>query len=253
MRPHLWTNVVSCFLAMAPAAWAQATANNTTSQSSAEIDTYVVSQVNQTVTTYKTELRANLQGLPPLYDQSVNAGFNDPAFQNLIAQAQNVLYAAGAVSLLNPTLIIGNTSQSSSTSSVLTPGPKQVVPVVTTYVGPASPLVGYLGICQSYTLALTGPQFTNCTGGTATVLNVPAGSQDVDTTNISLVTINQTSTTTTTYLTTQLWDIVGITANNQTNNNQLLPTSPVPPSLLLSLVGLACVGFWVAYRQRRAA
>jgi len=254
MRPRLWTNVVSSFLAMAPAVWAQATANNTTSQSSAEIDTIVVTQVQQSVNTYHTELRANLQGLPPLYDQSVNAAFGDPAFQALIAAAQNVLLAVGAVSILNPVLLVSNSSQSSSTSTVLTPGSTTVVPVVTTYVGPVSAGVGNFGVCQSYTLGggvQGSPSFTGCTGGAATTVNVAAGSQEVDTLNISLVTINQTATTTFTTLTTQVWDLVGI----EPGNNRILPTpvTPVPPSLLLSLAGLACVGcYGAALGWRRA-
>jgi hypothetical protein len=254
MRPRLWTNVVSCFLAMAPAVWAQAAAN-TTSSSSVEVDTIVVTQVEQSVSTYRTELRAHLQGLPPLYDQSLTVPFGDPAFQSLISQARNILSAAGATSILNPTLLLGNSSQSSATNTVLTPGPTQIIPVVTTYIGPATPMVGNFGTCGGYTLG-TGPQgspqFTDCVGGTATTINVPAGSQDVDTLNIRVVTTNQTATTTFTSLTTQIWDMVGLTANTNTNN-PLPPQAPVPPAMLLVLVGLACVGFFAAFRTWRAA
>jgi hypothetical protein len=134
----------------------------TSTFSSAEIDTIIDTPVTQQVNTFSTELTAEIQGGPVLYDQTFPVPFADPVFQTAIGTAESVLTGAGAMSILGPTLTSSTNTTSTMTQTVQTGS--MVTGTSTTgtqYIGPQTINVGDFGVCQSY------PPPTGCTiGGT---------------------------------------------------------------------------------------
>ena len=122
------------------------------------------------------------------------------------------------------------------------------------FVGPVTINTGNFGLCQSYTLDGAGhPLPTGCTpnvtpnfppfSGAVPFASFPitGGGIDFDTFVLQLVTINQTATTTNTFLTTQVYDTIGFPAG--------VPVTPAPASLLLMLTALAGAAFFLAGRR----
>jgi hypothetical protein len=234
----------ACLLLVPLAAWGQGLNGVTASTSIAEVDTIMTTPVTQRVDTYSTELRARIGNGSFLYDQTFNVPFSDPQVQAAITQAHSVLAGAGAVSFTGPTQISSNTSQVSSTTNTVTTGTSPQVFISTTqYVGPQTIPTANLGICQSYVLngANIRPTLTGCVPGGTPFIIAPGG-VDYDTLTFSLVTISKTATTTNTFLTTAVYELDGFAQGSPP------PATPVPPSLVLVLTGLAGAGL---YRVRR--
>ena len=70
--------------------------------SAATVETIIDTPVTVQVNTYSTELTAQMQGGPVLYDQTFPVPFADPVFQSAIGTAELVLTGAGAASFLVP-------------------------------------------------------------------------------------------------------------------------------------------------------
>ena len=241
----------------------------TATASLAEVDTIVTTPVTQRVDTYSTELRARIGSGSYLYDQTFAVAFGATQVQTAITTAQGVLSGAGAVNFNGPTL--GTNTQSlvsSNTVTVANGSPVLTQSIVNTKAfigGPLTINTGNFGLCQSYTLDGTGyPLPTGCTPNATptfppypgtflyTPFTIVPGGTDYDTFSLQLVTINQTATTTNTFLTTQVYDIVGFPAG--VTPTPITPTAtPIPPSLLLTLVGLAGCGFYFGYQRRAKA
>src|SRR6266567_4492566 len=82
-----------------------ATTSTSFTVSTAEVDTIIDTPLVQQANAYFTELIAQMQGGPVLYDQTFPVPFADPVFQTAIGTAEAVLTSAGAVSFLGPTLL----------------------------------------------------------------------------------------------------------------------------------------------------
>jgi hypothetical protein len=237
------SGLAACLLPV-PAVWGQT--STPTSVSAAEVDTINTTNVTQRVDTFSTELRARIGNGSFLYDQTFNVAFSDPTVQNAINAARNVLTGAGAVTITGPTQISSNTSQVSSNTNRVQTNKQTTGTVVGTrgFVGPQTIFTGNLGVCQSYTLepVTNYPDLTGCSlPGTQVV--IPSGGIDIDTRIVTLVTISQTATTTNTFLTTAVYELDGFLPGTQP------PATPVPPSLVLVLTGLAGAGLYEVRRR----
>jgi len=183
-----------------------ATTGTSFTASTATVETIIDTPVTLHVNTFSTELTAQMQGGPVLYDQTFPVAFADPIFQTAIGTAESVLTGAGAVSFLGPTLLSSTNTLSSMTNTVQTGSMVTGTSVTTTeYIGPVTINIGYLGVCQSY------PPLTGCTGGTPFVL--APGQVDFDTLTVTLVDIFTTTTTTNTDLLTQVYNLIGVPAS----------------------------------------
>ena len=208
------------------------TANTSFTTSTAEVDTIIDTPVTKQVNTHSTELTAQMQGGPVLYDQTFPVPFADPIFQSAIGTVESVLTGAGAVSFLGPTLLNSTNTSSSTTNTVQTGLMVTGTSVTTTvYIGPVTINIGDLGVCQSY------PPLTGCTGGTPFALS--AGQTDYDTLTVTLVDIFTTTTTTNTDLLTQVYDLVGVPV-----------AAPVPEPPAWTLLGAGLLGVGCIFRQR---
>jgi hypothetical protein len=170
------------------------------------------SAVTQQVNTFSVELIASMQGGQALYDQTFNVAFSDAAVQAAILTAQGVLTTNGAASFLGPTFLSGSTSLLSSVSQTGAPVTTgiDISAATSTYIGPQTI---WVGDNQSQSFAI-----------------VPGGI-DYDTLVTSLIHQTITTTTTDTYLTSDVYQLVGVPA-----------PVPVPAPILLlgsGLLGLA--------------
>jgi uncharacterized protein (TIGR03437 family) len=192
---------------------------DTNTPSTAEIPIYNTTNVNQTATAYSTEIRARMQGGTYLYDQTFGAPYTDSSVQAAITAAKAVLTSHGALSLSGPTQLSSNQSTSASANTVQNITGAQVLSVtITSYYPPQTVVVGDHGYCQGVTpgTLTVPPVFVGCTGGSLTPLSLFGGSTgaagDSDTLTVYQVTIAQTVTTTTTTLTSQVYEIDGFTS-----------------------------------------
>ena len=222
----------------------------------AELDTYNTTTVTQQVNTYQVELKARMQGSSTyLFDQTYSVAFTDPTLQAAVTQAESLLAGAGAVSFTGPTQLSSTQSTSSATNTVQTGKVAgQAYETVTEYVGPQTIPQGVsqpaswasFGVCQGYTPGSATPvlSLTGCSLS-STPLTLKAGAVDFDSLMVSYYTIDQTATTTNTTLTTQVYEIDGLAAGQLDS----APATPVPPSLMLGLIGIAACGLF-AFRKR---
>src|SRR5271169_1528696 len=96
------------------------TSQNSITTSTATVETIIDTPVTENINTYSTELTAQMQGGPVLYNQIFPVPFADPVFQSAIGSAESVLTGAGAVSFLGPTLASSTDTLSSTTNTVQT-------------------------------------------------------------------------------------------------------------------------------------
>ncbi|HYL77553.1 MAG TPA: hypothetical protein VEU96_25290 [Bryobacteraceae bacterium] len=232
----------ACLLFVPLIAWGQGN-SITSSTSQAEVDTFNTTNVTQRVDTFSTEIRARIGNGPFLYDQTFNVAFSDPTVQNAITAARNVLTGAGGVTITGPTQISSNTSQINTQTNTVQTNKQTTSVVVGTkmFVGPVTVTTGNLGICTAFTFDSGAPTYANPTGCSlpGTPFPVAPGGIDFDTRTLTQATVSQTVTTTNTFLTTQVYEL----------DAGQPPATPAPPSLILTLTGLATAGLFAAKRK----
>jgi uncharacterized repeat protein (TIGR01451 family) len=200
--------------------------NAYTSVSKAEYDTNVTTTVNLQVTNYSTEIVAKLPNGTVLYDQTFNAPYSDPTVQAAITTAAGDMAGAGAASYTGP----AQTSllQTTNSVSVTVTNPPSTNNIIGTYAyaGPDTYLYSDFGVISGYTFAPIdsyNPVVTNYAiptgwnGNPVTfTVTAPTNTLDIaesfDTMILSIVTINQTTTNTTTYTNSSVYVMTGIMA-----------------------------------------
>jgi hypothetical protein len=172
--------------------------------------------VTQRVNTYEVELIAMMQGGPTLYDQTISGALADAAVQAAIVEAKAALTSNGAVSFIGPTLLSTGTSLAGSASVIGDPvmTSSEFSAVTTAYIGPQTLL---WGDNQSLTF------------------EIPAGAIDYDTLLTTLVHQTVTTTTTDTYLTLDIYQLIGVIG-------QPPAPAPVPEPATMTLLGAGLFG-----------
>jgi uncharacterized repeat protein (TIGR01451 family) len=183
--------------------------------STAEYYTEHMTNVNQQVNEYATEIVAQMPGGPVLFDQTFNAPYSDPTVQAAVAQAAGLLTGAGAASYTGPTeasnsrILIGSSwvTVPNSTNFNFVVGTKE-------WIGPATLLVGSFGAVQGYTY---DPVITNYAipagwNGNPGTLNLPPGFVDYNAMVLTLADIYQTTTITSNYLNSSVYEMTGVVA-----------------------------------------
>ena len=241
---------IAFFLLLAPSAWGQGNPGSgtvTDTSALAEVDTYITTSATQQVNTFRTELKARMQGGAYLFDQTYNVAFTDPSIAAAITQAKAVLTSAGAASFTGPTQLSSNQSTTSSTNTVQTGSQSNPSVVTTSYIGPTTIFIGNLGVCTSVAIAQAASQTNGCSIS-GTVFPIAAGGIDYNTLEVNQVTISQTATTTNTTLTSQVYEIDGVPAGTTPAPPA---ATPAPPTLILCLAGLALAGVYSMLRAAR--
>jgi hypothetical protein len=179
---------------------------------------------SQQVNTFAVELIASMQGGTTLYDQTFNVAFADPAVQAAIITVQGVLTANGAASFNGPFLLTDSTSQVGSVAQTGAPvvTGTDVSSAATGYVGPQTIMIGD-NQSQAFTLL--------------------TGQTDIDTLVTSIIHQIITTTTTDTFLTTDVYQIFGVPA-------EAAPV-PEPATLLLVAMGGPAVLFFRGRKRRK--
>ena len=187
------------------------------------------------VNNYLTRLTARIGAGPLLYDQSFNAQLTDLAVQAAIPQARTLLTGAGANSIAGPnqlttSRVLSGTSQTTVVNRTET---SQVVGTEIV-LGPGVQIIGDRGLCAGLISdGLRGFLPTGCPGGTA--LTLIFGDTNVNVNTNTQSDIFQTVTTTSTFLTSQTYELNGTAAPAP-------PATPAPPSFWLALTGGAATG-----------
>ena len=232
--------LVFSLLTTVPAAWAQnATFTNTVSNSRTQTlhTTNVAAEVNN----YITRITARFGSGALLYDQSFNAQVSDPSVQAAIQQARNQLTGAAVIAGPNQ-LSSGRSLTGTSTSSVVNNTVTTITAQSALVIGPGTQLTGDLGLCTG-PVPTSNQMPTGCSGGTPTPFTVLSGSANVNINTNTQSDIFQTVTTTSTFLTSQTYELNGTAAPSP-------PATPAPPSLWLALCGIAGSGIYYMKRTR---
>ena len=239
-------SLFAILLLLSPAALlAQGVGITTNTTSTSRTQTFHTTNTATEMNNYLTRLTARIGAGPLLYDQSFNAQLTDPSVQTAIQQARTVLTNAGANSISGPnqqttTRTLTGTSQ----TTVVTRTDTTQAIGVQLVVGPGIQLTGDLGLCTGLTTLPPsdgqGLVPTGCPGGTPfTVLN---GNQNVNVNTNTQSDIFQTVTTTSTYLTSQTYELNGAAAPAP-------PATPAPPSFWLAAMGIAATGLFALSRR----
>jgi hypothetical protein len=195
----------------------------------AEVDTIVNTPVTQEIDTYSLELQARMLGRGLLYDQPFSFPLGSVTVQSAIAAAEAVLTGAGAVSFLGPTQLSSVESLVSSVLNVVQNGKSLSNEIIGTsiFIGPQTILIGDFGVCQSYTLDANNRAMPSGCDATPLSFDVAAGGVDVDTFDLPLYNVNQTTTTTNPDLFTQVYEIDGVTAPSNTSGSGTSDPDPL--------------------------
>ena len=173
--------------------------------------TFSNTQLNVTVSQYRTTLTALLNGGTTVFQQTFSAPFSDPSVQNAISQADALLASDGAT-FSSPALTATSTALQSSALAYVPAGP---APALSTLIG--------CGIALGATEACSGVVVTNNssskdTFGPATVMIgptysdqfvVPTGQLNINTNQNFTYVVDQDAITTNTYVTAQTYVIQG--------------------------------------------
>jgi hypothetical protein len=182
--------------------------------------------VTQQVDTFAVEIIAHMQGGSTLYDQTFNVAFEDPTVQAALVTAQGVLTANGAASVIGP-LSSDSTSLTGSVSSTS-------APVITATDEPTAATTKYIG-ADPWSIIMVGTNQSQA-------FELLMGQIDYDTLITTLIHQTITTTTTDTYLTTYIYELIGV------------PTAtsvPEPATLGLLAMGLAGLAGTVLRRKKR--
>ena len=181
----------------------------TTTTSLVEFDTLQTTSVTQRVDQFSTRLIGRIAGGAIVFDQTFTNAYSNSVVQNALVQATNALTGAGAATITGPTVL---TNMQALTNSVTVQtgqtNSSQIVGYNET-IGPATILIGDFGIVQSYVLSNDYAIVTGSFTGNPQSFDVLAGTSDIDFRTLTLVDRFQTNTTTDTYLTTQIYELIG--------------------------------------------
>jgi hypothetical protein len=219
-------------LTLPSALFAQTPGQGTTTftVSNSRTQTFHTTNATAEVNNYRTRLIARIGSGQPLYDQSFNSPLTDPAVQTAIQQARTLLTASGAISITGPTQQSSTrTLQGTSQSTVVTSTQTTTMTDTEILFGPDVVITGDRGLCTG----LTGTKPTGCPGGVA--VKVLDGETNFNTNTNTQSDIFQTVTTTSTYLTSQTYELDGAAVPAP-------PATPAPPSFWLALVGSGAAG-----------
>ena len=159
-----------------------------------------------------TQLTAHLFGGPVVYDQTFNLPYSDPVVQDAVLAAQLALNGlASPLGFFGPTLMNNSVDfiGSSANTVINSQSQSQIVTLEDT-VGPGTIIIG-----------------NRDTGGTA--FQVLAGTNNLNVNTHTLTQIFQTTTTTSTFLTSQVYDLTGVPVNGSV---------PEPGTVSLVAIGL---------------
>ncbi len=190
--------------------------------------------LTQRVDKFATELRAGLQGGPLLLDRTFAAAFNDPVVQSALVSAQQLLTTQGAKGLIGPALLSNTTTltnTSTLTSFIQTAAPQVFVQTLST-IGPGVVPTDVRGQCQGVDLA-SGVPF-GCDSNAGSPFIFPAGSINLNTNAHTLYSVSATSTTTNTFLTSQVYELDG------TSGPATVPEPGTFAAMAITIAGLCC-------------
>ena len=163
--------------------------------------------------------------------------------QAAIQQARALLTGAGATAISGPNPRSGGraltgTSQNTTVANVTTAQEG----IVSISIGPGTILIGERGLCTGVTGTGNNKTLVGCSGGTP--FEVLTGTTNVDTNINTQSDIFQTVPTTSTYLTSQTYELNGTAPVAP-------PATPAPPSLWLTLTGGAAAGLTALTKRFR--
>jgi hypothetical protein len=183
---------------------------------SAFVDTPVAERVDQ----YKTTIDANLNGGPPVFQETFGLPFSDPTVQAAVTAADAILTGDGA----------------SFGAPVLGPHSTSLVGTQLTDVTTGTSATGAVEISS---LESFGPNYVAVGDNISDLFLILAGQLDINVNTENFYATDRNAITTSTYLTTQTYDILGTTAG---------ASVPEPTFLPLLLLGLIAILWW---RRRR--